>query len=62
MASADWTCPACKTGYDAGQHPDHWNDGCGSFEFECECGVDFTVEVDHSVNFYVRRNYRKRAR
>lgn len=50
-----WACPYCSAEHAAGSNPDHWNDGCRVFEFECDCGKSFQVEVDWEPLFYVSK-------
>lgn len=51
----DWKCPSCGAGYDSGSYPDHVSelDASGRFEFECDCGHVFTVEVEYYPSFRV---------
>ena len=50
-----WTCPTCKTEYDAAVYPDHWRGG-GRFEFECEGCCTFEIEVDWDPTFWELKN------
>lgn len=47
------TCPNCKTRHDMDDRPDYW-DGMrdNKFSHECQCGVEFTVEVEYEPNFF----------
>lgn len=51
-----FTCPHCKREVDTGDIPDHLTDMINNqFEFECECGCTFDVNVDWHPYCTVRR-------
>lgn len=56
---SSWKCPNCKAAHQSGDFPDHWSDGCETFEFECECGVLFEIDVEWSPQFRARSTYVK---
>jgi len=53
-----WICPHCKTKIEAGKYPDHWQDGCNAFTFECDCGTEFEVDIEWEPDFHVTKHDR----
>lgn len=50
-------CPHCLAEINFEDYPDHWNNGSSTFSFECECGAEFEVDVDHDVAFRVKKDF-----
>lgn len=50
MSGADIDCPACGQEHEV--HSDYYESGT-RFEFECDCGATFDVEVEFLPVFYI---------
>lgn len=51
MSGSDIDCPVCGREHEI--HSDWYLEGGPRFEFECECGATFDVEVEFSPVFYI---------